>query len=577
MLRMLWIDLGEERFWEEEIKEEVVRRFIGGKGFAAKLLYEHLREGVDPFSPENILIFAAGPLTGTVAPSSGRVCASSKSPLTGTIFESHCGGYLGYELRKAGYMAVAIRGRAEDRVCLRISEDGVEFESASQLWGLGTRETEQRIKRRRGWERSRVAAIGVAGENLVRFAAIIHDGHRAFGRGGLGAVMGSKNLKAIAVKGSKSIELAHPREFKRKARECYRKLASHPTTGKTLKLYGTPNVLAKVNYIGLLPTRNFSEGVFEGADSISAESIARYITSSYGCYSCAIRCGKVVELEGLKTQSLEYETLYALGSNVGVGQLAWVVRFNELCNDLGMDTISAGATIAAYIERCQREGGDFAWGDGEKIFFLLEDIARQRGEGKALAEGSARAVPEYSISVKGLELPGYDPRGAKGVALAYATSNRGACHLRAPVYIDEILTQRVERHTSEGKAALVKRMQDFHAALDSLILCKFTARSLSAEDYAELLTLATGIEFTQEELLMSGERIFNLERLFNLREGFSKRDDTLPKKLLTQPIPSGPSQGMVAELEILEEYYSLRGWSSEGVPTREKLRELGLG
>ncbi|WP_456475732.1 aldehyde ferredoxin oxidoreductase family protein [Candidatus Pyrohabitans sp.] len=575
MQRLLWVDLDRERFREEEVKEEDIRRFIGGKGFGAKLLYEHLPRNIDPLSPENLLIFALGPLTGTAAPSSGRMCASSKSPLTGTIMESHCGGHLGYELRKAGYMAIVIKGRAEGKLCLRISDAGVEFESASLLLGRGTRETELMLRQRRGWERSRVAAIGVAGERLVRFASIIHEGHRAFGRGGLGAVMGSKNLKAIAVKGGRGIELANPAEFKLKARECYRKLASHPTTGKTLKRYGTPNVLAKVNYMGLLPTRNFSEGIFEGAESISGERIVRYVTSSYGCYSCSIRCGKVVEIEGLKTQSLEYETLYALGSNVGMAELPWLVRFNELCNDLGMDTISAGTTIAAYLEAQQHRGGS-AWGDGEKIFALLRNIALREGEGNALAEGSARALPEYSISVKGLELPGYDPRGAKGVALAYATSNRGACHLRAPVYIDEILTQHSDRRRSEGKARLVKEMQDFHAALDSLVLCKFTARALSVEDYAELLSFATGIEFTGDELLLAGERIFNLERMFNLREGFSGRDDTLPKKLLTRPIPRGPSEGMVAELEILEEYYSLRGWSSAGVPTREKLRKLGL-
>jgi aldehyde:ferredoxin oxidoreductase len=342
-----------------------------------------------------------------------------------------------------------------------------------------------------------------------------------------------------------------------------------------LRLYGTPNVLAKVNYLGALPTRNFSEGVFEGAEKISAEAMAKHVKGSYGCYACAIRCGKVVEVEGIRTSSLEYETLYALGSNVGVAELRWLVKFNEVCNDLGMDTISAGATIAAYLEKLATSGEN-AWGDGRRVFSLLEDIAHRRGAGDELADGSARAVPEYAVSVKRLELPGYDPRSARGVALAYATSNRGACHLRAPVYIEELLTQSVDRRSSKGKAKLVKQLQDLHSALDSLILCKFTARALTAEDYAGLLSSATGIEFTAEDLITAGERIFNLERLFNLREGFSRKDDTLPEKLLTQPIPEGPSKGMLAELEILEEYYSLRGWSSEGMPTREKLRELGL-
>ncbi|NOZ59307.1 MAG: aldehyde ferredoxin oxidoreductase family protein [Euryarchaeota archaeon] len=573
MYNVLWIDLTDEDFWEEEVDDALVRDFIGGKGLAARLLCEHLPPRVEPLSPGNLLIFAAGPLTGTPAPSSGRASASAKSPLTGTIFESHCGGRIGYHLRRAGYLAVVISGRAEQKTLLRISRGKVEFESAARLWGRGTRETEREIKQKPGWGRCSVACIGIAGERLVRFASIIHEGHRAFGRGGLGAVMGSKNLKALAIRGEGSVELARPEEFKRKVRECHAKLAEHPTTGKVLKLYGTPNVLAKVNYAGLLPTRNFSEGVFEGADEISAEALAKHIRGSYGCYVCAIRCGKVVEVGGVRTTSLEYETLFALGANVGVANLRWLVEFNELCNDLGMDTISAGGTIAAYIESRQ---GAIAWGDAERVYALLEDIAHRRGEGEALAEGSARALPEYSVSVKGLELPGYDPRGARGVALAYATSNRGACHLRAPVYIEEILTQSVDRRSREGKAALVKQLQDLHSALDSLILCKFTARALTAEDYAELLSLATGIEFTAEDLVTAGERIFNLERVFNLGEGLSSKDDALPERLLTQPIPEGPSRGMRAELEILEEYYRLRGWSSAGVPTREKLRQLGI-
>ena len=575
MYRMLWIDLERERFWEEEVEEELLRKFIGGKGLAATLLYEHLPPRAEPLSPENILIFSAGPLTGTSAPSSGRACASAKSPLTGTIFESHCGGRIGYEMRRAGYLAIGIKGKATRRLLLRISPGRVEFEDAFALWGKGTRETEHSIRQKPGWERCSVACIGVAGENLVHFASIIHEGHRAFGRGGLGAVMGSKNLKAIAIRGDRKVEVANPEKFKKLVRRCHAKLAEHPTTGKVLRRYGTPNVLAKVNYVGALPTRNFSEGVFEGADKISAEAMAGHIKGSYGCYACAIRCGKVVEVAGIRTTSLEYETLYALGANVGVDELSWLVRYNELCNDLGMDTISAGVTIAAYLEKLASEGRA-AWGDARKIYALLQDIAHRRGEGAALAEGSARALPEHSISVKGLELPGYDPRGALGIALAYATSNRGACHLRAPVYIEELLTQSVDRRSTEGKAELVKHLQDLHAAIDSLILCKFTARALSAEDYAGLFSLATGIELTAEELLLAGERIFNLERLFNLREGFSRRDDTLPKKLLTQPIPQGPSKGMKASLETLEEYYSLRGWSTNGVPTREKLRELEL-
>ncbi len=580
MYRVLEADLSREKFSEIIIGEEEISLFLGGKGLADWLIYKNLKPGVDALSEENILIFMTGPLSGTPAPSSGRISAVSKSPLTGTIAESHCGGYFALALRRAGYLGVVIKGKARDRIFLNIGEEP-SFEDASELWGKDTREAERDIKKIAG-NGAEVLAIGKAGENLVRFASIIHQGHRAFGRAGLGAVMGSKNLKAIAAHGKEKIPLAEREKFLSLSKLLYGKLAKHPTTGEVLKKYGTPNVLAKVNYIGLLPTRNFTSGVFEGAEKISGEEVFKHIKKSYGCYSCATKCGKEVEVDGYSTKSLEYETLFACGSNLGISSLKEIIKLNEVCNSFGMDTISFGVTVASFIEGARKGYIDYRidWGEAEEILKLAEKIARREGIGDALAEGSYRfwknRNKSLSVSVKGMELPGYDARGARGLALAYATSNRGACHLRGPVYIDEILAQTVDRSTPEGKAELVKKRQDFHSAIDSLILCKFTSRALEPKEYAELFTLATGIEINEEELLRAGERIFNLERLMNTREGFRREEDTLPDRLLREPLPEGPSQGRVAELDTLEEYYRIRGWNAEGIPEKEKLKELKI-
>lgn len=579
--RVLEVDLAKESFCIRELPVDLTKGFIGGKGLAAKLLFDSLAPGIDPLSPENILIFNTGPLTGTMAPSSGRMCASSKSPLTGTVFDSHCGGYFGFEIRRAGYDGIIISGRAEEPVNLRIVNDEISFRSASSVWGIGTRETEKKIKEKEG-KNPRVLSIGPAGENLVRFANIMHEGHRAFGRGGLGAVMGSKNLKAISVIGNGKIPIASPEEFKKLAFLCHKKVKEHPTTGKSLPRYGTPNVLSKVNYLGLLPTRNFSEGEFEGAENIAGEEVVKHITKSYGCYGCTTRCGKSVKMDygrySIETDSLEYETIFSLGSNLGNADLGSIVMANNLLNDLGMDSISAGGTISAYIESLRESGKkEIEWGDHGKILEMIGEIARKEGAGEMLSRGSRSASGEdYSVTIKGLELPGYDPRGALGTALQFATANRGGCHMRGTTYIDEILVGSIDRKKLDGKAEFVKGLQDFHAGLDSLVLCKFTARSLGAAEYSRLLTSATGMEFTPEDYLKAGERIFNIERMFNVREGFSRKDDVLPKKLMEKKIPGGPSKGMKGNLESLDEYYRIRGWDEEGRPTEEKLRELSL-
>ncbi len=548
-MKLLWIDLSSGETWEEEAEAES----MGGRGLGVELLIRHLPRGAEPLGERSIIAFCAGVLTGTPAPASGRACAVAKSPLTGTVFDSHCGGSFGYYLRRTGYLALVLTGRAETWSWLQVSSGGVELVEEPELAGKSTSATEAVLKRRLG--RCAVASIGIAGENLVRFACIMH-GSRAFGRGGLGAVLGSKRIKAVAVQGSAAIPLAEAEKLRQKALECHRKLLSNPAC-MTLKRYGTPNVLEKVNLLGVLPTRNFSSGVFEQAYAIDAWEVARHVCAEEGCYGCPLRCGKRVKIGEAEAGSLEYESLFALGANLGIGSLEQVVRLAQACDELGMDTISAGGTIAAYFEHLE-EHGKSCWGNAELAAELLAKIARRQEEGAALAEGSARALPEHSMSVKRLELPGYDPRGGVGVALAYATSPRGGCHLRAPVYVDEYLSQRVDRSAKEGKAELVKLRQDLHAAIDSLVLCRFTARALDAGDYAELLAHASGEELSAEELLRRGERIFCTELKFNRREGVGEQEDSLPARLLERALQEGASAGMRATLEPLREYRRLR-------------------
>ncbi len=575
---ILDVNLSAGKISKYETEGELKKKFLGGKGIAVKLLYDALEPNIDALSEKNLLIFMTGPLTGTLAPSSGRFCCVSKSPLTGTIFDSHCGGHFGYELKRAGFDGIVVRGKSSGKVFLSVDNGEAELLDAEEFWGRDTRETEAWVNKKLD-KRCSILSIGKAGENLVRFASIIHEGHRALGRGGLGAVMGSKNLKAIAVRGDKKIPIYDAQKFREAARKCYELLARHPSTGKKLKEYGTPNVVATVNSVGLLPTRNFQTGFFEDAKKISGEEMHKFVKGSYGCFSCSIMCGKIVNIGGVKTESLEYETIYAFGSNCGNSSLSSIARANELCNKLGLDTISTGAAIAFFIELAEKGlvSYNIKWGQSEKMLELIEKIALREGEGGMLAEGVKKLSEKYdckfAMHVKGLELPGYDSRGAVGQSLAYATNNEGGSHMRATIFIDEILTQRIDRLEKKGKAQLVKDSQDFHASLDSLILCKFTSRVLGEGHYSRLLTHATGIDF---ELRGTGERIFNLERLFNMREGFIRSDDTLPARFLKEKIPTGNSKGSITDLSILDEYYALRGWDSEGKPEPQKLKALKL-
>ena len=600
--RVLRVDLDEGKLSVEDLDHDRALDFIGGRGYAAKLLYDELKPGVDPLSPANKLVFATGPLTGTEAPTSGRFCLSSKSPLTNTVFDAQSGGFFGPALKRAGFDLILVEGASDRPVYLEVKDGEAKLHDASELWGRLTSEVDAFLREKHPG--SRVACIGPAGENLVRMACVVNDRHRAAGRGGLGAVMGSKRLKAVVASGRHEIKVANPHAFKREVERARQVLKGHPLTGDGLGRYGTAILVHLVNKVGALPVRNFQSSYFPDAELVSGEYMKeRVVVGRRACYACPIACGRVTKLTSppygpLETEGPEFETIWAFGPNCGVSDIEAVAYLGDLCNKLGLDTISMGATVALAIELAQRgllkpeEGLELRWGDPELVIKLVEETAWRRGLGNLLAEGSARlasmvggGAEELAMHVKGLELPAYDPRAAKGMALAYATSNRGGCHLRAYVVMSELfsLPRYVDPSSYEGKAELVKRLQDIYAVVDSLILCKFTSlaffTTLNYEPtlYSRLLATATGMYVDDEELLRIGERIFNVERLFNLREGFTRSDDKLPARLLKEPLPDGPSRGQVVDLErLLDEYYMARGWDYLGRPSEKKLASLGL-
>ena len=586
MGKILEADLTKGEIAQVDLDEKLARDFVGGRGLGVKILYDRVGAKIKPLDPENLLIFAAGPLTGTLAPATGRYCVVTKSPLTGTVFDAHSGGFWGPELKFAGFDAIVVKGQSKKPVYLWVHDGGAELRDAGKLWGRGTHATTDAIRKELGDDKVKVTCIGPAGEKLVRIAAIINDKHRAAGRGGVGAVMGSKRLKAIAVRGTKKPKIANKESFITYVKECQKLLKENSVTGTGLPTYGTAILVNIINEHGIYPTRNFQTGVFPTADRTSGETMADTIlVRSKGCFACPMVCGRVTKVEGQEGEGPEYGTIWAFGAQCGIDDLAAISKANYLCNDLGLDTISMGNTIGCAMELAERgglEGPKF--GDAKSIVELTRKTAMREGLGDKLAEGSARlakecGAPELSMSVKGLELPAYDPRGVQGHGLAYATSNRGGCHLRAYMIAPEVLgiPKLMERFSTSGKPETTVIFQNLFATLDSLVACKFTSFALETVQYAKLLTAATGIEFTDEALMTIGERIWNLERLYNLREGFTAKDDTLPKRLTDEPMPEGPSKGRTCMLaKMLPAYYAFRGWNSKGVPTKEKLRELGL-
>jgi aldehyde:ferredoxin oxidoreductase len=594
--RIIRVNLKKGSIKKQELNMEDAKHYLGARGLGTKIFADEVDPKVDPLSPENKLIFMAGPLTGTLAACPGRYEVVAKAPLTGTIGASNSGGHFGPEMKFAGYDGIVFEDKSEKPVYLYINDDLIELRSAEHLWGKTVFETTDELLKETS-EEARVACIGPGGEKMVLFATVMNDKHRAAGRSGLGAVMGSKNLKAVVVKGSKSIEVAKPKEFLDVCKDARKKLKANPVTGVGLPTYGTAILINILNQSGALPTRNWRDGgYFEEADETGGETLAsKYLVRNKGCFGCSIGCGRVSKVSDGKFKVFgegpEYESGWAYGADCGVKELDAICKANYICNELGIDPITMGSTIACAMEMYEKGivskeelGRSLHFGDAEAIVDFTRMTGLREGFGNKMAEGSFRMAsayghPELSMTVKKQEMPAYDGRGVQGMGLEYATSNRGGCHVRGYLTSPEILgiPEKLDPLVTTDKAAWLKTFQDLTAVVDSSGICLFTTFAIGLPEIAAMLRTSTGMDFSDEDVLKAGERIWNIEKLFNLKAGFTKADDTLPSRLLMEPMPGGPAKGKVAEIDImLPEYYVLRGWSEEGIPSEEKLKELTL-
>jgi len=590
--KLLQIDLSNKKINEINVEDDVVRNFLGAKGLGAYLLYTMLDSHTDPLSPDNLLMFLNGPLTGTSFPTSGRTTVVTKSPLTGLFLDSHAGGFFGPELKKTGYDGIVLKGASEKPVYLWINDGKVEIRDATHLWGLPVSETVKKIREDTD-EKAHVVSIGPAGENLVKFASITidkdSDPWRAgiAARGGPGAVMGSKKLKAIAVKGSGKVKVYDEEKFKELSSKLNKKVTDN-TFVHTRRVLGTSYWIDPMNRMGILPTRNFQSGYIENGYGLIGSNMKYYSKRDVSCYNCPIMCGKVLNVNGNDVK-VEYEDIALLGSNNGMTDVLDVAKALVLCNELGLDALSTGGTVAFAME-CAEKGilkDAPEFGDAEGQRKLINDIAYKNGIGDLLSEGTKRASEklgqnstDFAINVKGLELPGYSPRSSWGMALAYATSDRGGCHQRAwtvRAEVDGVL----KRFSTEGIAQFVKDVQDERAAAFSLVVCDFVP--LSIDDFMSGLKYGIGVDLDEKEYIKVGERIWNLVRLFNIREaGISRKDDTLPGRMFKEPLPMPPNGKEKVSLpresfdKMLTEYYFIRGWNENGIPVEEKLVALGL-
>lgn len=594
--KILRVNLKNGTIKTEALNMKDAKLYLGARGLGTKMFMDEVDPKVEPFSPDNKLIFLTGPLTGTFGTSAGRYEVVTKAPLTGTIGASNSGGHFGPELKYAGYDGIIFEGKSEKPAYLYINDDQVELRSAEHLWGKTVNETTDELLQQT-FDDARVACIGPAGEKLVLFATIMNEKGRAAGRSGLGAVMGSKNLKAIVVKGSKSIQIAKPQEFQESCMDSRKKLKAHPVTGEGLAAYGTQILVNILNQSGALPTRNWRDGgVFEHAEDISGETLTeKYLVRNKGCFGCSIGCGRITRISEGKFKSFgegpEYEAGWSYGADCGVKELDAVCKANFICNDLGMDPITLGSTIACAMELCERGylpkkdiGKDLRFGDAEAVVEFTRMTGYREGFGDKLALGSYRMAeayghPELSMTVKKQEMPAYDGRAMQGIGLEYATSNRGGCHVRGYMTSPEILgiPQKLDPLVTTDKASWLKIFQDLTAVVDSAGLCLFITFGIGLPEIAEMIRTAVGIDYTDEEILQAGERTWNLEKTFNLKAGFTKADDTLPPRLLKEPLPSGAAKGKVNELGVmLAQYYEVRGWDKDGKPTDKKLKELSI-
>ena len=601
--QILRVNLSEGRAQAEPLNMEWAHDFLGERGLATKYLMENMDPGADPLGPDNVLIFATGPLSGTMASTSGRYAVVTKGPLTGAIACSNSGGKFGAELKFVGYDLLIVEGRAERPVYLHIVDDSVEILPADEIWGTSVWDTDAWIRQRHQNPQLKVAAVGVAGERGVKFACVVNDLHRAAGRSGVGAVMGSKNLKAIAVHGSVGVKVDDPKRFMQAVKDT--KAVLWDNAGRAeLEKVGTNAMIDVMQEFGGLPTRNFQEVQFEGVENINPGAMAARKTNGHtnlltnkACFGCTIACGRIAHIDKEHftvvnrkeywhaSGGLEYETAYAFGPVVGVDDLDALTFAGYMMNEHGMDPISFGVTLAAAMElyemgvitREDTGGVALEFGNPEALSVMAEKTGKFEGFGQVLGLGSKRMCekyghPELFMGVKGQEFAGYDSRALQGMGLGYATSNRGACHLKHDMFAEDM-----EDQTGQGKAKPCKDSQDRVAAVDSTGLCLFTTAAWGLEEFATQLDAACEGEWTVERLTQVGERVWNLERQFNLAAGLTKADDTLPRRLLDTPAPSGTAKGRVNELDVmLPEYYEARGWTPDGEPTTQTLQRLGL-
>lgn len=578
--KVLIVDLTNKNIFQKDLNFDWVEKYIGGKGLGFRYLFNEINPNIDPLSPENVMIFITGPLAGTLVPTTSRLALITKSPATGTILDSYIGGSIGAELKFAGFDAIIIRGKSKGPVNLIINNEHCELRDASEFWGRGIFETDKKIKETLRDETFKTLCIGPAGENLVKFSCIGSESYRHFGRGGCGAVMGSKKLKAIVIKGSKGVKVDNLGGLLKVMES-----TAYPDLFSNENLWvrddGTPLIVDVTSEMGILPTYNFQKSDFKGASKLNSESIKKLKKSDRACFSCPLACGNFTKAQHAQVEGPEYETLAMAGSNCGIEKLETVIRFNEICDSLGLDTISTGNIIAYAMEMTERKiyNFDVRFGDEKNYLSIPKEIAYlKESRGKQLSIGVRELSKllggrEFAMEVKGLEFPGYEPRGNFGMGLGYATSDRGACHLRAWTVFSE------HPFDLEEVSKEVINFQNLNSIKWSMIYCDFWG-SIESKIIAEIFSVAFGKEFTPEYMDKAGERIWNLGRIFNVKSGFSRKDDYLPHRTLHEVLSEGPAKGKVLSEKafntMISDYYSLRGWDLNGIPTDKKLNELGI-
>jgi aldehyde:ferredoxin oxidoreductase len=584
--KILEVDLSTNKVKGKDISKKIIQKYIGGKGVGARILFDRLKPRTDALSADNLLIFGTGPLTGLSLSGGEKLAVIYKSPQTNIFGEAYCGGYFAPALKKTGYDFIAIKGIAKKPVYLFVNDDTVEIKKADHVWTKDTFETEKILKEDHG-KIFQVASIGPAGENLVKYACITHAEGFLLGRAGVGTVMGSKKLKAVVVHGTKKIEIKKQQEI-----EVFKKDLNEKLNDRGILLDGTPETLMLTHYMGALPTRNWTEGEFEGAEQINLDRMKeKIIVKKRSCQACIVACKNISEVKdgpyaGTHVSGPEYETLFSLGSLCGNSNLESIAKANELCNRLGMDTISAGNVIAfgmecyskGFLTKKELDDVDLKFGNHEAIITMINKIAYRKGIGDIFAEGVKNASEKIkgsqtlAVHAKGLELPGYDPRATPEMALSYVTSDRGGCHLRSIAYRPDMMEM-------DGKVEMVKDLEDYYSVCDSMILCRFVTYPVMGpiywENLAELYSMVTDKSITKDDLVTTGERINNLCRWFNVREGITRKDDYLPNRFSIEPLKKGQYNGNVIKKEnfdtMLNEYYKLRKWDNNGIPPKDKI------